>query len=217
MKKYLKITLCIFMTCLCTACSTRPASVSEFSNSETTVNQANNEVPAEIEDYSIFGDSLQDFNEKLSGNAPQSVQSSCIIQAANKLPLNIEEYSIRRVIFSQNIDSPNATIKVYWHKKNCSSCFVDEWECVKFRWNLIYLERGVAKGGILRGYSQIGDSKLYTMQVARNQTSYIYLINEQYFCRFEIQNDVKELNEIADQFFRFGEEIKPLFNTDVIQ
>ena len=217
MKQYLKITLCIFMTCLCTACSTRPASVSEFSNSETTVNQANNEVPAEIEDYSIIGDSLQDFNEKLSGNAPQSVQSSCIIQAANKLPLNIEEYSIRRVIFSQNIDSPDATIEVDWHKKNCSSCFVGEVECVKFRWHLIYLERGVTKSGILRGYSQIGDSKLYTKQVALNQTSYIYLINEQYFCRYTIPNDLKELNEIADQLFRFGEEIKPLFNTDVIQ
>ncbi len=187
MKKFIKSTLSLmFMLCLLllsfTACTTP--------DREDIVGIGDKEI------FSFDAKSLEEMKEMFSNGEIQPKHDNDIFEKAiDSEKLIFDGYSIVDVRYTPYQDisenfTGDVTLSILWYEREPDETFYE------FGWDLCYYKDGLQKADVTKGFSQIDGSKLYTKQHDQleyfNYTEYVYLINDNYCCRYSIDNCIED-------------------------
>lgn len=157
--------------------------------------------------YMVSANSLEEFQEQFWDDILQKTGQD-LSRTVNSTYLLFDAYSIEHLEYIQYQEAGDTVLYIYWHNKDCKSC-LDSY-CVQFYLDLIYEKEGVDQAGATRGYIQTNEANLYTDQFSSNgiaYVSYVYLINDRYYCRYTIRKETQNVDLIAEQLKAFCEEI----------
>lgn len=166
----------------------------------------------------ITATSIQDFLDKFESSVQSTNQSKIIVQAVNNKNLSFDDYEIQSVYYepSQMRDDGKSDgiecVKFYWHRKDCASCNVEY--CELFTLRLSFIKNGIDMVGVTKGYTQTETDNFYEKEVNNNKTSYVYIIDNQYYCRFNINNELSDKEQIKEQLLTFCTEVDDIVKGD---
>lgn len=169
---------------------------------------SNDDYPIEKEnEFAFYASSLQDFVDQYAENP---FQNSIISLAVNTANLYFESYAIKYITYTpvQTDDGDwNGIIysDLHWHQADCSSCTAS---CEVFNLHLVYWRDGIDLGAATKSLNQTDDPNLYTAEVSFNKTTYAYIINDQYYCRYTINNDLLDKDLIQSRLAALCAEIE---------
>lgn len=166
--------------------------------------------------------SLQSFIDQFAENSAQSTnQNTTFAHVANNADLFFENYDIKSVVYTvqqteEGIFTETISLDVYWNDRDSDSYHLNE----GFYLHLVYHRDGTDQAAATKGCNQTSETNIYMKELNikelnLNETVYVYLINNQYYCRYGIDNDVPEKELIVGQLVEFCREIKDSFNTDI--
>ncbi len=215
MKKTMIYAMCLLTIVSLAACGTPDEQLKETS-------LQNDVVYARDIDYTITASSLQSFIDQFVENSAQSTnQNTTFVQAANNSNLFFENYDIKYVNYAaqqieEGIFTGAISLDVYWNDRDSDSYYLNE----GFYLSLVYDRDGTDQAAATKGFNQTNETNFYMKELDikelnLSETAYVYLINNQYYCRYGIDNDVLEKELIVEQLAEFCREIKDSINTDI--
>lgn len=155
---------------------------------------------------------LQDFVDRISQKPIVSSDTNTVlVQAAANDNLIFDEYPVLVVFYAPAMIDGEATddrvvLDVYWHEKDCDSDSLATCR-EKFRLHLLYFKEGIRKVAVTEGYTQTDDPNFYTKTV-NGKTLYVYIMNDQYYCRFVIDDELVDHTSISNQLYEFCADVQ---------
>jgi len=76
--------------------------------------------------------------------------------------------------------------------------------------SFLYDKNGLDKAAATKGMTQTGEPNFYVKEINNIKTVYVYVMDDQYYCRYIVWKDVPENEKemIADQLLDFCKEMK---------
>lgn len=172
-----------------------------------------------LENPNIFSaSSLTNFLDQFSEKTSQTLsQKSSLLQAVTNKNLTFSDYEILNIWYipHQSIDGKptgDVSLELYWHENNCTFCRVTY--CEKFWLRLFYEKDGVEVAGVTRGYSQTDTEDFFAKEVFNDRTSYVFLINSHYYCRYTVENSIVDKESVVEQLRTFCLEFRDMIRPD---
>lgn len=159
--------------------------------------------------------SIEEMKEMFSNGEIQPKHENDIFEKViNNENLNFDEYNIKQIVYTPYQDnSGNFTgsveLAIYWHGNWCPSYDSELGKsCTQYRFNLICSKDRIGDF-ITQGYTEINDSKLYySTQTLNDSIAYVYLINDHYYCRYNISSELADKEEISNQLLEICRDIE---------
>lgn len=162
--------------------------------------------------FSFDAKSLEEMKEMFSNDEIQPKHDNDIFEKAiDSEKLSFDKYIIVQIKYMPIQNgyeefTGDVTLSILWNKREPDENFYE------IGWDFCYYKDGLQKANVTKGFSQIDESKLYTKQHDQskyfNYTEYVYLINDNYCCKYLISNEAEEKEEISNQLLELCRDIE---------
>lgn len=151
--------------------------------------------------YAFSAPSVLEFLDELDRNKDKiSNLNKDVLSVLESEKLKFDNYSIKSVWLTPTQEDKGKyerfALELYWHVKDCTSCVN---YCEKFRSHLIFDQNGIDTASATKGYTKTETDRFYEKEISNNKTEYVYIINDRYYCRFVINNDLSDKESVKEQ------------------
>lgn len=175
------------------------------------VNENSDEICGEDENqYAFSAPSVSEFLDELKKNKDKLTNlNKDVLSVLESEKLKFDNYSIKSVWLTPAQEDKGKyerfALELYWHFKDCTSCVN---YCEKFRSHFIFDQNGIDIAFATKGYKKTETDCFYEKEISNNKTAYVYIINDRYYCRFVINNDLSDKESVKEQLKELCFEIK---------
>ncbi len=154
--------------------------------------------------YAVYADSVEDFTESFYDQSYQTVYKEIILQAVHSSNLSFKDYKICRFEYepdqNDNAEVNSFSLRLRWHNRDSAlwPSYRNEIEL-----KLIYNKNGIDTAYITADYSQTDTADLYIRDIGNSKTGYLFLIDNNYFCEYFVDNSLTDKAFVAEQLKSF--------------
>lgn len=175
------------------------------------VDESSDEICGEDENiYAFSAPSVLEFLDELERNKDKLTNlNKDALSVLESEKLKFDNYLIKSVWLIPAQEDKGKyerfALELYWHVKDCTSCVN---YCEKFRSHIIFDQNGIDIASATKGYTKTETDCFYEKEISNNKTAYVYIINDRYYCRFVINNDLSDKESVKEQLKELCIEIK---------
>ncbi len=170
--------------------------------------------------------SLSDFYNKLSQYNNSSILNIVNLSVTNNsisinpvdIIINAQSFSFDgyevysagfdRAVDTNGLENGSEMIELYWHPEDCQTPY--DVGCYQFKLNIVFKHKGVDIPLATQGYSaneQSGDD-YFTKEIGDNKISHVVLINDNIYCRFQIDRYCPDYTTVKSTFLNYCNSLK---------